>query len=294
MPFSINPFNKIQKKPLQAQNKTGSKSNLNCCSPFINVWKRASASASHAEAKGSMTIEAAVLMSFFLVAVNVLFYFFYLMEFQIELQFALERNVREAAVLWTDNHSGMFMLENSVKEELSEEGKGFSMGNMGLCLVQDQNGESEFIDMAAVFEAGPQVKLFGSLSGFYIQRCRRRLWTGQDLIKGAEEDAVAHEYVYITQNGTVCHQRRDCTYLRLSVHSVFSGSLPELRNSDGSKYKPCERCMKGSGALRKVYITNSGDRYHSTGNCSSLNRWIMKVSVEEAGGIPFCSRCGGK
>lgn len=295
MPFSENQWIKNQKKPLQAQKQTGSKLNGYRSAPFRNLRKRASASASHAEAKGSMTVEAAVLMSFFLLAVNLLFYFFYLMEFQVELQFAMERKVREAAIAQTDQSLPVFLLERSVEEELSEEGRGISLGKRGIDLMQAQRTESEFLDVTAVFEAGPPGGLLGPLRGTYIQRCRRRLWTGQESINGGDTkgDGKEDEYVYITQNGTVCHRKRECTYLRLSVHSVSSGGLSSLRNNSGGRYKPCERCMKHGGMPQSVYITDSGDRYHSTGNCSSLNRWIMKITREEAGGMPLCSRCGG-
>ena len=65
-----------------------------------------------------MTVEAAVLMSFFLLSIHLLFYFFYLMEFQIELQFAMERKVHEAAAVRPDNPPGISLLQSSVRREL--------------------------------------------------------------------------------------------------------------------------------------------------------------------------------
>ena len=241
-----------------------------------------------------MTVEAAVLMSFFLLAVNLLFYFFYLTEFQVELQFAMERTVREAASRRPDNPPGFLLLQRSVRQELSGEEKGILLGAGGVRLIQNGGAESGFLDATAVFEAGPVVNLFGTAKGTYVRRCRRRLWTGQECIReqGMQGEEKEQGYVYVTQNGTVYHRNRDCTYLRPSVHSVSFDSLSGLRSSDGSRYRPCERCLKGFDSRQTVYITDHGDRYHGSRNCSSLSRWVMKISVEETGGRPPCKKCG--
>lgn len=293
MPFSMYQFEKNKKKPLQAQKKTGSKSFVYRITPFLTIWKRASASASRTKTRGSMTVEAAFLMSFFLLAVNLLFYFFYLMEFQVELQFAMERKVHEAAVSRAENPPGAAVLQKSVRQELMEEGKGISLGRGGVSLVENEG--MEFLDVTAVFEAGPVIQLLGPMKGTYIQRCRRRLWIGQDCVgeRGVQGEEAGKKYVYITQNGTVYHGRRGCAYLRPSVHPTPFLGLPGLRSKDGSRYYPCERCMKAVDALQMVYITDYGNRYHDSKNCSSLNRWVMKISVEEVEGRRPCSKCGG-
>lgn len=293
MSFSIHQSDKLKKnkrKPLRAQQNTGSKSIICFFHPHhFSGGKRASASASRNKARGSMSVEAALVMSFFLLAVHLLFYFFYLMEFQVELQFALERKVHEAAVKLTEGFPDG--LQASVNRELLGEGKGLSMG--GLRLIKNEGGE--FLDVTAVFEAGPRISLFGPMKGTYIHRCRRRLWNGQESVqdRGAGGDDEEDEYVYVTQTGAVYHGSRDCTYLRPSVRSVSSGSLDGLRSSDGSKYYSCERCMRGKQTPQTVYLTTYGDRYHSSKNCSSLNRWVMKIPRSEVGTRRPCSKCGG-
>ncbi len=293
MPFSTDQLKKTEKIPLQAQNKTGSGSMQDGAGSFRTRGKRASASAFFGGVKGSMTVEAALLMSFFLLAVSLLFYFFFLIEFQVELQFAMERKVHEAAARRPESPPGIQLLQRSVRQELLEEGKGIAPGNGGVRLVQ--NKEEGFLDVTAVFEAGPAVNMFGPLRGTYVRRCRRRLWTGQESIRGAggQEAESEQDYVYITQKGTVSHRNRDCSYLRPSVHPESFSSLPDLRSADGSRYYPCERCIRGPDNRQTVYITDYGNRYHGSRGCGSLNRWVIKIPAEEASGRPFCSKCKG-
>lgn len=287
-----------QKKPLQAHKKNGQKSISYGINPCISHRKRASASTSPISTEGSMTVEAALLMSFILLAVNVLFYFFYLMEFQIELQFSMERSIREAVINQAGHLQETAALYHTVTREVSEKEIFLEAGDIRLVRNEDALGDGrEFLDMTAVFEAGPGIKFLGPMKGIYIQRCRRRFWSGQDFIEkeGIEQEDSKEEYVYVTQNGIVYHKNRDCTYLRLSVRPVSGIVVPMLRSSDGSKYKPCERCIKFVGAsYQTVYITDFGDRYHNSRECSSLKRWVMKVPIEEIKGKAPCSKCGQK
>ena len=108
--------------------------------------------------------------------------------------------------------------------------------------------------------------------------------TGSD-----DEDSM----VFITENATVFHKDSNCTHLKLSIHQTFLSNVPELRNLDGGKYKPCEKCgKKGFGEV--VIITKEGDRYHSDISCSGLKRTVRSVTQQEARsmGLSPCSRCG--
>ena len=287
-----------QKKPLQAHKKTGQKPILYGTSSCIARRKRTSASTSPALTEGSMTVEAALLMSFLLLAMNVLFYFFYLMKFQIELQFAKERRIREAVIDQAGYLQENAVLYHAVTTEVSEKGDGTFLKAEDIRLVGNEKAagdKREFLDITAVFEAEPGIKFLGPMRGTYIQRCRRRFWSGQERIEkeGTEQEESKEEYVYVTQSGIVYHKNRDCTYLRLSVRPVPGGIVPMLRNSDGSKYRSCERCIKIAGlSYGTVYITDFGDRYHKSRECSSLKRWVMKVPVKGIKGRAPCSKCG--
>ena len=103
--------------------------------------------------------------------------------------------------------------------------------------------------------------------------------------------SLIHIYtVYVTETGLVYHRDYHCTHLELSIHMVLQSEIESLRNEGGGKYHPCQHCMKGAGG--GVYITDTGDRYHSSLSCSGLKRTIYAVPLSEVAGKGACSRCG--
>ena len=102
-----------------------------------------------------------------------------------------------------------------------------------------------------------------------------------------EEDNI---YVYITTNGTVYHLDSNCTHLKISVVPIGKEGLQSARNSSGGKYHPCERCIS-SGDCPVYYITNYGNKYHSSSSCSGLKRTVKKVKKSQVSGRRPCSKC---
>lgn len=117
-----------------------------------------------------------------------------------------------------------------------------------------------------------------------------KLWTGYPL----GESTVSEEYVYITENGTVYHLTESCTYLRLSISNVRESDLEYLRNESGSKYSACPMCCQDKEQFDVYYITDTGERYHTTVSCSGLKRTVYCVDKKEVEGRPVCSRCNQK
>lgn len=156
--------------------------------------------------------------------------------------------------------------------------------------------EEESIDLVLTYQIRTPfgaVKLPGN---FFVQRGKVRAWTGRegggkDGEGSGEEDNESGEYVYVTQTGSVYHTDSECTHLRLSVQMVDAGNLSSLRNAGGGKYHRCEKCGTGS-PTGLVYITKEGDRYHSSLTCSGLKRTVKQVSKKELGNMRACSRCG--
>ena len=106
-----------------------------------------------------------------------------------------------------------------------------------------------------------------------------------------EEDRREEEVVYITENGARYHTDTGCVSLRISVQTVHSSELSTMRNQSGGRYYPCERCHPPkSGAF---FITLDGERYHRGVDCSSLKRTVRAVTLEEAVGMgrTACSKC---
>jgi hypothetical protein len=100
--------------------------------------------------------------------------------------------------------------------------------------------------------------------------------------------------VYITEHGTVYHLSKKCSHLTLSIKETDIGSMKDLRNLSGGKYKECEICDDYEIELDnlKVYITDYGDRYHKSLSCSGLKRTIKAIPKSEVGDRSPCKRCG--
>ncbi len=99
------------------------------------------------------------------------------------------------------------------------------------------------------------------------------------------------EIVYITENGARYHTDTGCVSLRISVRTVHSSELSALRNQSGGRYYPCERCRPSQSGV--FFITRDGDRYHRSADCSSLKRTVSVVTLKEAVRLKrtACSKC---
>lgn len=151
--------------------------------------------------------------------------------------------------------------------------------------------EDDCIDLIAEYRIEPPVAVVGYQQRIMYNRMRTRAWTGYDnTFHGTDSSAAGAEIVYLTPDGSVFHRSRECSYLKLSIVAVDRSFLDTQRNKDGSKYYSCEEC--GGSCGNTVYITNYGNRYHSTLGCSGLKRTVMAVPISEAGGRGACSKCG--
>jgi hypothetical protein len=153
--------------------------------------------------------------------------------------------------------------------------------------------KDETIDLVLTYQIRSPFGIVQLPGNMFLQRARVRAWTGRvppDSNSSDNNDAQ-DTYVYVTTTGSVYHDDPDCTHLRLSIREVDAASLTTLRNSSGGKYHACEKCGEASPG-GTVYITNEGDRYHSSVNCSGLKRTVRQITKEEAGSLQACSRCG--
>lgn len=147
------------------------------------------------------------------------------------------------------------------------------------------------MELTAEYEARIPVPFFQIPVLKYKETMRMKAWTGY--VKSYSFDKGDNEIVYITETGIVYHRDYHCTYLEPSVRMVTMEALETLRNSGGGIYHPCERCRwQQAGGV--CYITDYGDRYHTSAGCSGLKRTIYTVTLAEVKGKGVCSKCGGK
>ena len=116
-------------------------------------------------------------------------------------------------------------------------------------------------------------------------RTAHRVWSGKEMEGGLSDE----EMVYVTKTGTVYHDSLSCTHLKLSIREVSKAQVDKLRNEDRAKYYPCEFCGDRSGST--VFITNYGNRYHYSRNCSGIRRDIKSIPLSQVGDRGLCSRC---
>lgn len=256
--------------------------------------------------QGSITVEAAFALPLFLFFCIQLLSLISLFQLHSALEAALHQETAQAALqayayqeLGIDISSGAggFLEEAYLRDRvINRVGKAYldhSMiegGSSNIHILYTGKKEvQDTVDVILYYKIQPAVDILG-FSGFTMaNRCRMKAWTGYQAENAAASGKTGEELVYITETGTVYHKSRNCSHLALSVRTVKTGSLNELRNGDGGKYYPCEKCGKNAGS--SVFITEQGNRYHTSLNCSGLKRTVYVVPISEAGGRGPCSRC---
>ena len=154
-------------------------------------------------------------------------------------------------------------------------------------------GSNDEIDIIVTYSVSPWSGLIGFFPFRMANRYYGHIWNGYQVSGGQGDDQEETQTVYVTETGSVYHLTTECTHLRLSVHQIAASGIEDARNQDGGRYRPCTRCAQGS-APPFLYITDEGDRYHYSGDCSGLRRTVSSMTLEEAlaAGYRACSRCG--
>ncbi len=206
--------------------------------------------------RGSLTLEATLLLPFFLCAVTALLYLYAFTAMQARAGRKLMEDAQIAALTVSQYSESDPYIRLYTAEQISMPFSEFAFG-------QGIVGRSAVV----------------------------RAWvgyTGESFAVGAAE-----EMVYMTPEGSVYHKSGSCSYLLLSVQVIRASSLGDARNLSGGKYAPCEYCVRGKKPSSAVYITNYGNSYHVKRDCQGLKRTVMLVPLSQVGHISCCSRCGG-
>lgn len=240
--------------------------------------------------EASYMAELAVLLPFFAGFTAVLLFFLQALTVQQEVGNALLKTGRELSVLACGDVKGAntpvtaqaLVCKNLKKDSAAE--RFIQNGRWGIGLMQS-DFSGEYIYLQADYRLRIPFGLFGRREFLITQKLKCRKWTGK-----SRKDSTEGEIVWITPNGTVYHTKQNCSYLNLSVSCAKKSEIRKLRNQSGAKYYPCERCMGAGSSL--VYITQYGDRYHSTRDCSRLKRTVRAVRRQSVKDRRACSKCG--
>lgn len=295
-------FTGIGNSSLLKKNKNNRKAKLS--PPKVNAQKGDTGAFFFAPLRGTLTVEAAVVLPLFLMVMIAVLQFGSVMGTASKFGAALSETGKTMAVAaYVTKYGGdtksapgiaaVALSEAYAQGRVMSQAGDTSMVKSTNMLLSSFLKEDEAIDLVLTYQLRSPfgaVKLPGN---FFLQRARVRAWTGRTLPEadGEDENGGEGNYVYVTETGVVYHEDPDCTHLRLSIRLVDSGSLDSLRNSSGGKYHPCEKCGDPS-PKGMVYITNEGSRYHNSLSCSGLKRTVRQVSKDDTGSLRACSKCG--
>lgn len=253
--------------------------------------------------KGSLTVEASLVLPLFIAALVALIFLIQVMQVQMRVQKALYEESRKLTGYgyfiekieihnYLQNSLEAAYIKSQVIQVLGQEYLNNSRivdGSKGFHLNLAVNPENGLVDIALQYKMRVPFDLFGIGNVALISRARCHLWCGEQ-----EETKVwDQEMVFMTKNGTVYHLYENCSYLTTSVASTQLQKMGDIRSADGSKYYPCSNCcQKLLEETQLVYYAKYGTRYHSLITCSQLNSNVYLVDRQAViGKYPMCSKC---
>lgn len=256
---------------------------------FHKKEERASAFAS----KGSMTMEAALAVPIFFFAMLCLVYLLEMMSIQVTIRNAIYSVGKEIAQqAYSSPMISTYGIQQHVIKNIGAEKLDKSMISGGANGINCNNSKSNW--NTAVIDLSVQYQLEFPILMFHIpvisceETLRVKGWTGY--AQGADE-MKKNQVVYVTDYGLVYHQNMNCTYLELSIQAVEFSQIEDLRSQSGAKYYPCESCGEEIVIAGRVYLTDYGNRYHTSLECGKVKRNIYAVPLEEVYGLGGCSKC---
>ena len=250
------------------------------------IWKRAFLFTS----KASVTIEAAITITVFLLVTVSLSSFLAMIYAQLSIEekinnISMETSKAKYFVKYDkedgDKYKSMAevgYISAKVFSDIDKSGKLVSIPNP----VQS-NMDNGMVDVVLSYN----LKIpFTTYRWNVTQRAKTKDWTGTDLV-------TPGEIVYVTKYGTVYHRSKECKHLIINVKEVTLAQAELLRNKSGHKYKRCSYCVKTNlSNVTSVFITPDGDRYHNL-DCLGLTRSVIEMDIKDVGDKRPCSSCGG-
>ena len=255
---------------------------------FFQLSERTSACTS----KGSLTIEAALVVPIFLFAIISMVSLFQVKAIQATVNSAFYNAAKEISeraylspVITTKEIEKKIV--NSIGEEKLE--NSIVVGGAGgiSCFGSMANWNTAEIYLVVKYQLSPPGLLFHIPPISCKETLKVKGWTGYTADGNTSEE---REVVYVAEHGSVYHKDQHCKFLYVSVRGIVANTIESARNNSGAKYYKCESCGDGEH-VGIYYVSRYGDRYHTTLNCSKIRRNVYTMSLEEAEGMEGCSKC---
>lgn len=244
--------------------------------------------------EGSLTVEAAIAVPFFLFAALCLIYLLEMHAIRTTIRMSAHAAAKQTAEQMTivpDEGAWLFqsrLIRAAGKERLDR--SIIQGGSAGITCGKTYVNQRNQLEVEVDYSLKLPVPGF---SGICIP-CKEiffvKGWTGYENGRSLQ-DEEDEKIVYITDTASVYHMKYNCAYLKLSIHYVETKEMKEMRNDSGGKYHACEKCIAFSDAVGGYYITEYGGKYHSSLSCSGLKRTIYAVPLKEVKGKGGCSKC---
>lgn len=117
-------------------------------------------------------------------------------------------------------------------------------------------------------------------------------WTGRSDYSDLEAaNSSGGQLYYLSDYQSVYHTSSCCSYLSLQITALSSDRLRSQTNHSGEHYGACDKCVGAGGVGSVVYVTENGEHYHNSPECSGLKRSVHLVEEEEIAGLHMCQRC---
>ncbi|MBR5315352.1 MAG: pilus assembly protein [Firmicutes bacterium] len=243
--------------------------------------------------KGSLSLEAAIVVPIFFFAILCLAYLLEIMAIQTTMRNAIYSVGREVAQqVYADKLLTSRELERNIVEHVGTERLEQSVVAGGVdgidCSESKYNWSTGVCNLSVRYRVQIPMLMFRIAPIACEETLRVKGWTGYVYTVGG---ASANDTVYVTDTGIVYHKDADCTYLDMSIRSVYMEDIEELRNQSGGKYYACESCGKKDSDSKLRYLTDYGTRFHTSLECKKIKRNIYAISLKEAYGLGGCSKC---
>lgn len=268
---------------------------------FMSYVGRISRFSSLGSLRGSMTVEASIVLPLFLFFFLQIAGFIEMLRLHSNLEYGLWNTgktlmlygaVEEVAESIPDVAVSYVYVKNALRKTLGTEyldGSPLRYGSDGLNFLETEIlNDSDEVKLVLTYQVKPAISILPFPYARMANIFYGRAWTGYDVASADSTSKVA----YITKYGEVWHSTPDCSHLKLSIQKVTAGEVNSYKNRWGEGYVKCSICV--SGATPEVlYITQDGDCFHYKESCAGLTRNVITIAWEEREKYRACSRCVG-
>ncbi len=245
--------------------------------------------------KGSITVEAAIILPLFIVAVLTISYTVKLIETEEDVINGVVDEARYIAAYAYIEKTGIGVkkrVESRIKEDASAEN--FTVKKLRYLYSNFNNNGLISIDTTYTVKNRMPVRMRGDFHratgvlfrGFVGKNNKGQIFSF-DLMQTADDGTT----VWVFPVAGEKYHNENCSYIR--VYPVQAILTDEIRK----QYTPCKLCKPdehGNGHI--VYcFKKTGKAYHSA-DCSTVDKYVIEMTRYEAAseGYSRCSKCGGE